>query len=123
MKSINSSKKISIICYGVSALIFLAIGLWGVFLPAGDEMGYVLIGFYIIMPLTALIASLIISIKKGYMYWFYPVFVGLLSIIIPFVVFSTFDEIDLFFSFFPALIGLIIGLIGNKIKLSISGSI
>ena len=122
MKNINSSLKISIISYGVSALIFLAIGLWGIFLPEGDEMGYVLLNFYIIMPLTTLIASIIISMKKGYLFWLYPVFVGLLSIIIPFVVFSTFDEVDLFFAFFPALIGLIIGLIGNKIKLSVRGS-
>ncbi|MCB2294769.1 hypothetical protein LGK95_14815 [Clostridium algoriphilum] len=111
MKNINSSKKISLLCYGVSALFFFTIGLWGVFLSAGDEMGYCLLNFYIVMPLTTLIASLIISLKKGYLFWFYPVFVGLLGIIIPFVVFSTFDGIDLFFAFFPALIGLIIGLI------------
>jgi hypothetical protein len=111
MKSINSSKITSIIGYGVSTLIFLVIGLLGVFLPAGDEMGYCLLNFYIVMPLTTLITSLIISMKKSYLFWFYPVFVGLLEIIISFVVFSTFDGIDLFFALFPALIGLIIGLI------------
>lgn len=111
MNNINSSKKISIICYGVSALIFLLIGIFGVFLPVGDEMGYCVLNFYIMMPLTTLIFSTIISVKKGDLFWFYPVFVGLLGIIIPFVVFSTFDKIDLFFALFPALIGLIIGLI------------
>ncbi|MCB2299555.1 hypothetical protein [Clostridium tagluense] len=111
MKSINSSKKISIICYGVSSLIFLVIGIQGVFLSAGDEMGYCVLCFYIVMPLTTLIASFIISMKKGYLFWFYPAFVGLLEIIISFVVFSTFGGIDLSFAFFPALIGLIVGLI------------
>ncbi|MBW9159650.1 hypothetical protein [Clostridium tagluense] len=111
MKSINSSKTISIICYGVSSLIFLVIGLEGVFLSAGDEMGYCVLYFYIVMPLTTLIASFIISMKKGYLFWFYPAFVSLLEIIISFVVFSTFGGIDLFFAFFPALIGLIVGLI------------
>jgi len=111
MKNINSSKKISIICYGVSALIFLAICLWGVFLSAGDEMGYTLLNFYIVMPLTTIIASLIISLKKGYVFWFYPVFVGFLGVTISFVVFRTFDMISLLFTFVPALIGLIFGLI------------
>ncbi|MCB2356745.1 hypothetical protein [Clostridium estertheticum] len=111
MKNIYSSKKISIICYGVSALIFLAIYIFGVFLSAGDEMGYCLLNFYIVMPLTTLIVSLIISIKKGYLFWCYPVFVGLLGIIISFVVFSTFEMLSLFFAFFPALIGLTIGMI------------
>jgi hypothetical protein len=111
MKSINSSKRISIICYGVSALIFFVIGLEGVFLSPGDEMGYCVFNFYIVMPLTTIIVSCIISMKKGYLFWFYPIFVGILGIIIPFLVFSTFDRIDLYFAFFPALIGLIIGLI------------
>jgi hypothetical protein len=111
MKNINSLKKNSIISYGVSALIFLAIGLTGVFLAEGDEMGYCVLNFYIIMPLISLIVSLIISMKKGYLFWLYPVFVGLLGIIIPFVVFRTFDWYSLIFAFFPALIGLIIGLI------------
>ncbi|MBU3102059.1 MULTISPECIES: hypothetical protein [Clostridium] len=111
MKNINSSKKISIICYGISALIFGAIYILGVFLSEGDEMGYCLLNFYIVMPLTTLIVSLIISIKKGYLFWCYPVFVGLLGIIIPFAVFSTFEMLSLFFAFFPALIGLIIGII------------
>ncbi|MGH4051539.1 MAG: hypothetical protein ACREVX_09320 [Clostridium sp.] len=111
MKNINSQKRISIMCYGFSALVFFAIGLQGIFLAAGDEIGYCVLDFYIIMPLTSLIASLIISMKNGYLFWFYPIFFGLLGIMIPFLVFRTFDGIDLFFAFFPALIGLIIGLI------------
>lgn len=91
-------------------LIFCVIGLTGMFLSAGDEIGYCVLNFYIIMPLITLIVSLIISMKIAYMFWFYHVFVGILGIIIPFVLFRTFDEIALFFGFIPALIGLIIGL-------------
>ena len=109
MKDIYSAKKISIICYGISALIFLAIYTFGVFLSPGDEIGYVLLNFYIVMPITTLIVSIIISNKKGYLFWFYPVFVGLLGIIIPSVVFNTFEMLSLLFAFIPALIGLIIG--------------
>ncbi|MCB2291759.1 hypothetical protein LGK97_18775 [Clostridium sp. CS001] len=110
MKVINSSKKNSIICYSVSALIFLAIGLMGIYLSPGDEMGYVMLNFYIIMPLTSLISSFILSIKKDYLFWSYPIFVGILGIIVPFTVFRTFATMDLFFALFPAVIGLIIGL-------------
>ena len=108
MKSINSSKKISIICYCVSVLIFLAIALLGVFFP---ESSYFLTCFYTVMPLTTLITSFIISIKKGYLFWFYSVFVGFWGILIPFLLTNTFYMLDLFLAFFPALIGLIIGLI------------
>ena len=72
MKNINSSKKASIICYGI---------------------------------------SVIISIKKGYLFWFYSIFVGFWGILIPFLLTNTFYMLDLFLAFFPALIGLIIGLI------------
>ena len=95
----------------------MTICIFGIFLSAGDEMGYCLLDFYIIMPLTTLIISFIISSKKGYLFWFYPVFVGLLGIIIPFVVFRTFEMLSLLFAFFPALIGLIIAMINRgKIK-------
>ena len=96
MKSINSQKKISIICYGTSALIFSALGYMGMSLSAGDEMGYCVLSFYIVMPLTAIITSFIISIKKGYLFWLYPVFIGFGGIIIPFIIFKPFDWKTLF---------------------------
>lgn len=116
MKSINPSKVISIICYGISVFIFLAIDLCGIFLHPGNEMGYCVLFFYMIMPFTSLIVSLIISMKRGYLFWFYPIFVGLCGLVIPFLVFGTFNVADLFFAFFPALVGLAIGLIIRFIK-------
>jgi hypothetical protein len=116
LRSINSSKAISIICYSISVFIFLAIGLYGVFLPLGKEMGYCVLNFYMIMPVTTLTAALIISMKRGYLFWIYPIVVGLLGMLIPFLVFGTFDVISLFFAFFPALVGFSIGLIIRFIK-------
>ena len=111
MKNINTYKKISIICYGFSVLIFLIIYLLGVFSPPGYEIGYFLLFFYNIMPITALVSSFIITIKKGYLFWLYPVFVGLLGILIPFLLTKSFEWMGSFFAFLPALIGLAIGLI------------
>ena len=111
MKNINLSKKISIVCYGFSILIFFIIYILGIFSPPGYEIGYFLLFLYNIMPITTLVSSLIISIKKGYLFWIYPVFIGLLGILIPFLLTKSFEWIGLFFAFFPALIGIIIGLI------------
>lgn len=110
MKNINPSKRIAIICYGISLLIFLVIGLFGVSLPAGDEMGYTVLNFYILMPLATSSISLIISFKRGCAFWLYPVFAVFSGAIISFAVFNTFYMIDLIVTLIPALFGLVIGL-------------
>lgn len=116
MKSIDSSIKISIICYGISILIFGEIYREGVFLRPGDEMGYCVLFLYTIMPLSTLIISFIISLKRGYIFWFYPLLFGFLGEFIPFKIFGTFDVIGLFFALIPALIGLGLGLIKGSNK-------
>ena len=110
MKNNKLAINISIICYGVSALIFSAIGLIGVFLTPGGELGYVVFMFYLVMPATTLITSIIVSIEKGYLFWFYPLFVGFGGLLIPFVVFHSLNLFALFFAGIPALIGLLIGM-------------
>jgi uncharacterized membrane protein YeaQ/YmgE (transglycosylase-associated protein family) len=77
----------------------------GIFLTAGDEMGYCILDFYIIMPLTTLIISIIMTAKRAYLFWLYPIVFGILGILIPYLVFGTFDIISIFFAFVPALIG------------------
>jgi hypothetical protein len=110
MKRIYSPIKISIICYSISLLIFVGIYCAGKFLKPGDEMGYCVLNLYIIMPLSTFIISLIISLKRGYLFWLYPILFGFLGAFIPFKIFGTFDTIGLFFALIPALIGLGIGL-------------
>ena len=116
MRSINSPKVISIICYSISIFIFLAIYLYGIFLPSGEEFGYCVLDFYMIMTLTSLIVAIIISTNRGYLFWLYPIFVGILGIIIPYLVFGTMDGISIFFAFVPALIGLAIVLFIRVLK-------
>ena len=111
MKNLDLSKIIiSIFCYSISILISLIIFLLGKHLKPGDEMGYTFLCFYIIMPLTAIITSFIISKKRGYLFWLYPISFGFLGLIISYKIFGTFDFIGLFFAFISALIGLTFGL-------------
>lgn len=111
-------KNLSKIIYGLSFLIFLIIFLWGIlFLDNGDEMGYVVLNFYIIMPLTSLIMAIILGMKDGNLKWGYPIIFGILGIIIPALVFKgSWDWISIFFSLIPGFIGLLIGLLINKYK-------
>lgn len=111
MKSLKSNIKISIICYGISILIFGGIYREGVVLKPGDEIGYCLIFFYAIMPISTFIVSLIITLKRGYLFWLYPIIFGVLAELISFEIFGTYDIISLFFALIPAVVGLGIGLI------------
>lgn len=72
-------------------------------------MGYSVINFFLIMPSTAFIVSLILSRKKGFLFWFYPIFIGSIGFMIPYIVFHGFHGLALFLNLIPALIGTIVG--------------
>lgn len=119
MKNKNS-QHLSKIIYGLSFFVFLVISLWGMFfLDPGDEMGYVILNFYIIMPLTSFIMGIILTVKNETLKWEYPVIFGLFGVIIPIAVFNgSWDWISLFFSLIPGFIGLFIGLLINKFRIN-----
>lgn len=101
--------KSSVITALIAAAINIGILVWGLTMDGGDEMGYSLICFYAVMPLTALISCIIMPVKgfKGAI----PVAILLsaAAFLIPFAVFATFDWISVFFGLIPCLIGLAIG--------------
>lgn len=109
MKKIGSSIKASVLCYSVSLAIFGLIYYEGMHLQPGDEMGYCLLYLYTIMPLSASIISYIIGLKRGRLFWFYPIFCGFLGEFIPFKIFGSFDIVGMVFALIPALIGIVIG--------------
>lgn len=111
-----SIKKVSIVSYGVSFGIFVIIALWGkLFLKSGDEIGYVLMNFYFIMPMLSLAIGIVLGVKDAYLKWAYPIVFGILGIVIPAFVFSnSWDWISIFFSLIPASLGLVIGVLINK---------
>lgn len=116
MKNNSSKKLISIILYGISFVILLAIYLQGVFLPVGSEFGFLTLNFYIIIPLTVFIISIILSMKRSYLFWLYPIFVGIAANLILYLKFYTFDLFGILFSFLPTIIGCIIGWVFTLIK-------
>jgi len=113
-------KKITKLCYGITAGIFLVLLLWGILGSiTGNELGYSLLSFYLIMPLTSLVIGIIIGIKNGYLKWLYPFVFGIFSLLVPRIIFgswNSFDAIELFFSFIPALVGVGIGTLIGKIR-------
>ncbi|MDR3120980.1 MAG: hypothetical protein LBU58_06565 [Clostridiales bacterium] len=115
----NTAKRHSIICYGITICIFVIIALWGMGIfgsITGDEMGYSILSFYLIMPLTSITVGLIMGIKGLYWKWPYPVLVGILGFIIPRFVFGVSEIITLFSSFIPALLGVSIGTLIRKVR-------
>ena len=96
----------------VSAFITVAILIivQGVFLlQPGDEMGYSLLNFYFILPLTALISSILIGMRDAKIKWFVPILFGMIGMFIPWIVFHSTNEVAVFFAFLPSLIGVLIG--------------
>lgn len=114
------NKRTSIIVFGVSFLVFMVIALWGkFFLSDGDEMGFVVLNFYIIMPVLSLIIGFILGFKDLPYKLLYPIVFGLLGIIIPAFIFKgSWDWISLLFSLVPALVGLGIGSLVNKVQVN-----
>lgn len=102
-------KNIGLISAIVAAVINIGILVWGFNIDGGDEMGYSLIAFYAVMPVTSLITCIIMSRNtfKGTI----PVVVILsaAAFLIPFAVFGSFDWICVFFGLIPCAIGLTIG--------------
>ncbi len=64
-----SSKRLSLICFCATFFVFLAIFLWGIFgLTSGDEMGFSILNFYLIMPSVSFAAALLLGIKNAYIW-------------------------------------------------------
>lgn len=109
-------KNKSFLAFIIIAAIFLV---WGIFLVPGDELFYSLFGQYIILPVAALICS-ILSVKKGSILgWLSPFIFAAVIILLPFTVFGATDLVFVVFAAVPCVLGFVIGAIckllsGNK---------
>ncbi len=111
------TKKVSALCYGITFLVFLAIFLWGTFgVPPGDEMGFSLLNFYLLMPCVSFVAALVLGAQNARAKWIYPIFAGILGFAVPALVFGGVDWISLFFSFIPSVAGLGIGVFVRALR-------
>ena len=86
------------------------------FLQPGDEMGYSLLNFYFILPLTALISSILIGMRDAKIKWFVPILFGMIGMFIPWIVFHSTNEVAVFFAFLPSFIGVLIGAVIQALK-------
>lgn len=105
----------------ISILILIAefVGflIWGLNLSAGDEMGYGLIVIYGIMPLTALIISLVLAAKKSVFVFPVAILAIISHIFLPFFIYGTFEiGLSLCLSAIPCTVGGIIGFIIYRTK-------
>lgn len=112
----KSKHTAGIISLSIVVAEFIGFLIWGLNLPAGDEMGYGLIVLYGIMPLTALILSATLAAKKSVFLFPVALLVILSSVFLPFFIFSTFEIAYSLFTVIPCAVGAIIGFIINRIK-------
>lgn len=79
-------------CYIVTLLLFVYLTLQGIFLPAGDEMAYVLLGLYCVLPLNVLICSVFLGKGRRMLpFWLYIVVTCVWAAALPTFLFQTWD--------------------------------
>lgn len=89
--------------------ILVVLFLWSLFIDPGDVMGYALLSFYLILPLTCLVCALLLGLREHWIKWLAPVLFAALALLLSLLVFRTTDEIFFFVTFVPGLAGLLIG--------------
>ena len=110
-------KRLEKLAYITSAVVFIAVGVWGQLLSPGDEIGYVVFGLSVLLPVVSFIMSFLLAKVGSTTKYVYPVVFGILGIIIPYIVFNNLDLIAVVYSLVPSLLGLGLGrLIGNRSK-------
>lgn len=96
------------------AVLILVQGLY--FMQPGDELGYVILCFYLLLPAAAFICSLIAGLRPSPVKWGLPLIFGAVGGILPWLIFHTMDMIYLWFAFIPSAAGLLIATIIKLIK-------
>lgn len=111
-------KNIGLISAVIAVIINIFILIWGLNINGGDEIGYSLIAFYALMPITSLVTCIIMSRNRFRGAIPVAVILSVAAFLIPYAVFSSFDWISVFFGLIPCAIGLLIGYALKKINLN-----
>ena len=107
--------KIGIASLLIVILEFIGFLIWGFNIDPVDAMGYGLIVIYVILPLTAFVLSLILSLKKSAFILPMAVLAILSHIFLPFLVYGTFEiAVSICLSAIPFGIGWLTGYIINQ---------
>ena len=60
--------------YAITFIIFTALLVWGRSGGiTGHELGYIILGFIVIVPATVFVVALILGLKKAHSIWVYPI--------------------------------------------------
>lgn len=116
LKNIKRRLTYSKVLYSGLGILFalLVWGLWGKLSGniMGNEMAFALIIFYFVIPLTAFVITLILSIKGSFWKWIFPLIAYAFTLAISFIMFHhSGDSFSAIISLVPALLGLGIGLL------------
>lgn len=102
--------------FSAYVIIALIVALSGIFFGRGNELFYMLLAQYLLLPVAGFICS-VCSAKKGTAFGLLsPVIFTLIATLLPFIVFSSTDIVFLIFSGVPCAAGLILGFIGHLIS-------
>ena len=96
-------------CYGFVTIVGLIPGLL-----YGNEMGYWLLGFWLILPVSALLCTFRAAYRALPRYGLMPVVVGLWAIVLPLATFRSTEMQSLFYGLVPSLVGLTLGVLVRK---------
>lgn len=91
----------------VVAVFILIQGIF--FLNPGDAMGYSLLDFYLILPITAFVCSIIAGKEETPLKWILPILFGIIGFLLPGIVFQSYDMVAVFFALLPSIVGTLIG--------------
>ena len=97
------------LCYGVVTAVGLIPGL-----QYGNEFAYWLLGFWLILPVSALLCTFRAAYRALPRYGLMPVFVGLWAIVLPLATFRSTEMQSLFYGLVPSLVGLTLGVLVRK---------
>ncbi len=100
------------LCYGLVTAVGLIPGLL-----YGNEMGYWLLGFWLILPLSALLCTFRAAYRALPRRGFLPVLIALWAIVLPFATFGAATIQSLFFGLVPSLIGFLLGALVRRLVL------
>ena len=97
------------LCYGVVTAVGLIPDLL-----YGIEFAYWLLGFWLILPVSALLCTFRAAYRALPRYGLMPVFVGLWAIVLPLAAFRSTEMQSLFYGLVPSLVGLTLGVLVRK---------
>ena len=99
---------------GVTLVLFVLI--FGAIMQPGDEMGFSLVSFYLLIPIAGFVSSLLCALRGKKWVFVIPVAAGLIDYIMPYFFFRTTEIIMLLLAGGVSLAGLLIGLSVRAIK-------